>query len=162
MKYFHFVTLSIILLLCSCNNNNEGDLETPLKISSELEPQSTQIDWVNMSVEERHRYPQVGFVINSVDDFPNEPNVNMDDLKLLNIDFSNQTLLVQYWLIPGYIKGHRFGWYFSNAEDVYYFRAHFTLIRHEDDESDPFTYYRSAVLVNKIMPDKKVNFTFSY
>lgn len=86
----------------------------------------------------------------------------MDDLKLLNIDFSNQTLLVQYWLIPGYIKGHRFGWYFSNAEDVYYFRAHFTLIRHEDDESDLFTYYRSAVLVDKIMPDKKVNFTVSY
>lgn len=162
MKYHHFIILPIILLLCSCNNNDEGGLETPLKILAELEPQSTQIDWVNMTPEERHQYPQVGFVINSIDEFPNEPNVNLDDLKLLNIDFSNQTLLVQYWLIPGYIKGHRFGWYFSNAEDEYYFRANFTLIRHEDDEFDLFTYYRSAILVNKIKPDKKVNFTVSY
>ena len=162
MKHYFVVIFSIIAFLCSCNKNDEGGLEYPLKILSELEPQSKHIDWGSMTLEERREYPEVSFVINSLDEFPNEPNVDLEDLKLLDIDFSNQTLLVSYWLIPGYIKGHRFGWYFNNAEDEYYFRARFSLIRHEDNEYDLFTYYRSAVLVNKVRPNKTVNFTYSY
>lgn len=162
MKHLHLILLGLVLLLTACGSGNGEGLYTRLDIDRELEPQSSVIDWANMTPEERRQYGRKGFVIDSPADFPDGKEFNMADLKHLDIDFKRYTLLVNYTLIPGYIKGHRFSWVYDNSENRYEFMSSFTIIRTDDPDSDLFTYYRSAVLVNKIRPGKEVVFSTSY
>ena len=165
MKYLHIILFAIFGMLTACNNHSEDRIYQSLKIVKEFEPQSEVIDWGNMTYEERQKYPRKGLVINSKDDFPDESNINVADLKLIDIDFAKYSLLVQYSLIPGYIKGHRLDWCYDNSEEEYVFKAYFNLI-HPDEEVNPkddlFTYYRAAILVNKIPNKKVVTFSSSY
>lgn len=55
MKYFRLILLTIIGMLVACNHNNEESLYKKLKIVKELEPQSTVIDWGNLSHEDRQK-----------------------------------------------------------------------------------------------------------
>lgn len=165
MKKLSIILFMLIGILTGCNNHSEEDIFTPLRIVTELEPQSSVIDWGNMTSEERRKYPRKGFVINSVDDFPNEPNINMDDLKLMGIDFSQYTLIVNYFLVPGYIKSHHYFWYYDNVDNQFIFQSDFNIVDPDNDPSqkfDLFTYYRAAIIVAKIPSDKKVTFTSSY
>lgn len=165
MKSIHYLMLAMMCLLAACNNHSEEDIYTRLPIVSELESQSTVLDWGKMTTEQRRKYPRKGFVINSVDDFPTEQNINLNDLKLLDVDFNKYTLLVNYTLIPGYIKGHNLLWYYDNAMDEYVFQSNFMIIKpgdNSDANDDLFTYYRSAIIVDKIKSDKKVSFYFTY
>lgn len=165
MKYFRLILLTIIGMLVACNHNNEESLYKKLKIVKELEPQSTVIDWGNLSHEDRQKYPRKGFVINSNDDFPDEPYINLTDLKLMDIDFVKYSLLVQYTLVPGYIKSHRLDWYYDNDQEEYVFKSYFNMIRPDEDinpEYDYFTYFRSAILVNKLHSDSDVIFSTTY
>lgn len=165
MKYLQLIMLAFVGLLCSCNNESEPPLYLEIPIVSELEPQSEIINWGEMTSEEKRQYPLRGFVINSSEDFPNEENLEMKDLQLLDIDFSKYTLLVQYKRIPGIIKSHHYYWMYDNGEDRYEFQASFNIVRFDadnDPNKDLFTYYRAAIIVNKIKPDKEVAFTTSY
>ena len=162
MKYIQLLVLAIVGLLCSCNNKTEPPLYLKIPIVTELEPQSKIFNWGELTSEEKRQYPLRGFVINSSEDFPNEENLAMKDLQLLDIDFSKYTLLVQYKRIPGIIKSHRYCWMYDNSMDKYEFQASFNIVRFDDDNDDLFTYYRSAIIVNKIKPDKEVAFTMSY
>lgn len=161
----YLLLIALLSLLSSCGSSNGDDLYTRFNIVKEIEPQSAVIDWGNMTSEQRQKYPRKGFAINSAEDFPDEPNINMTDLKLLDVDFSKYTLLVNYALIPGYIKSHRLYWYYDNTEGTYVFQSNFSIIypKEDDDaEYEMFTYYRSAALVDKIKPNKKVAFATSY
>ncbi|WP_290379043.1 hypothetical protein [Duncaniella muris] len=165
MKYIQLIILAIVGLLFSCNKESEPPLYLVIPIVNELEPQSKIINWGEMTAEEKRQYPLRGFVINSYEDFPNEENLEMKDLQLLDIDFSKYTLLVQYKRIPGIIKSHHYCWMFDNGMERYEFQASFNIVRFDadnDPNEDLFTYYRAAIIVNKIMPDKEVVFTTSY
>lgn len=165
MKRINALLFIFVSLLASCNRHHEEGLYTYYDIVKEFEPQSTILDWGNMTSEERHRYPRKGFVINSMNEFPEEANINMTDLKLMDIDFSRYSLLVEYALIPGYIKAHKLSWFYDNTEDEYVFQTNFNIV-YPDVEIDPaydmFTYYRAAVLVNKFNMSHDVSFRYSY
>ena len=165
MRHICIVLFFLLGILTACNRHSEEGLYTPLSIVSEIEPQSKLLYWIKMTPEERQKYPRRGFVINSVSEFPDEPNINMTDLKLMDIDFNRYTLLVHYTLIPGYVQGHQLYWFYDNHEDRYEFQSNFKIVYPDEDvdaENELFTYYRSAIIVNKIMSDKDVSFTFSY
>lgn len=162
MRHFGIVILIIISILASCNRHNDEKPYTYLEIIQELEPQSSVIDWGNMTSEERHQYTRKGFVINSVNEFPDDANVNLTDLKLGNIDFTHYTLLVEYALIPGYIQTHRLSWFYDNMEEEYVFQSSFRILNQEEDSDGMCTYYRAAILVNKIPSNSEVSFRYSY
>lgn len=159
MKCINVILLVVIGLLAACSRHS--DLYQELKIVREIEPQSTVIDWGNMTSEERRQYPRQGFVINSEADFPDLPNINMEDLKMIDIDFKKNTLLVNYILVLGYIEGHQLRWYYDNSENKYVFQSNFKVVD-RDNISELFTYYRAAIIVNKVKYDKEVSFSYRY
>ena len=147
-------------LLMGCNKTDREPQYSSLKIVKEFEPLSTIIDWGGMTSEERHQYPHGGFVINSSEDFPENTYADMADLKKMNIDFDRYTLLVQFSLIPGYIQKHLLLYYYDNVDSAYVFQSTFKMIGEgEPLEDDMFTYYRSAILVDKLPSTAKVLFS---
>ncbi|MDE7096087.1 MAG: hypothetical protein K2O47_01175 [Muribaculaceae bacterium] len=165
MKYFNVVLFAVVCLLISCDRHDDEGIYVHKEIVKEFEPRSQVFDWGSLTPEERRQYPRKGFVINSEAEYPNEPNINMTDLKLMDIDFTRYTLLVHYFIIPGYVKSHRLFWYYDNADQIYAFQSDFDTVypdANSDAEDDWFTYYRAAILVNKISSDSKVSFRYSY
>ena len=164
MKYLNVVLFAVVCFLISCNRHDDEGIYVYKEIVTEFEPRSQVLDWGNLTPEERRKYPRKGFVINSEAEFPKVLNINMTDLKLMNIDFTRYTLLVHYFLIPGYVKSHRLLWFYDNADDTYAFQSDFVTVYPDadSDEDDWFTYYRSAILVNKISSDSEVSFRYSY
>ena len=49
MKPLHFLFLALCLILCSCNNNDEPDLEVTLPVSATYIPVSIEFDINSMA-----------------------------------------------------------------------------------------------------------------
>lgn len=161
MRYLSYVIVSLsILMFSSCHHDEEPDAYVRLKVIAEIEPKSKILNWVEMTPEERREYPRAGYVINSIDDFPADAVFGIDDIKSAGIDFSTETLLLDYILVPGYVQGHRFIWMRNNIEGKYEFRANFDIT--DSQPFDFFTYYRAAIVVSKLAPGEEVLFTMSY
>lgn len=135
-----------------------------LEIVTEVEPKSINLDWANMTHEQRAEYPRRGYVVNSLSELCEDNVFGLDGIKALNIDFSRYTLLVNYILLPGEVLSHEVLWYRNNIEGTYDFRSCFGLTPFPEEEhldDFMFTYYRSAIVVDKLPEDAKVVFGFS-
>lgn len=164
MKPHHYIIAALCIPATSCNRHPDSPpLFEQLDIVTEYEPQSTLLKWGEMTPDERHEYPSGGFMINSRDEFPDDPRYNLSDLKAADIDFDNYTLLVAFDILPGYVLGHRLYWQFDHTENQLQFLTWTELTEgSDDDEFEEFTYYRSAITVSKIAPDAKVAYIWSY
>lgn len=164
MKITRIFLAASCVLAMSCNRHHDSaEPYEPLPIIMEHEPVSTILKWGEMTPEERHRYPSEGFMINSSEGFPDDERFFLEDLKASNIDFTTQTLLVSFRILPGYVYGHKLYWMLDNTESAFEFLTHVQLTElPEDDRIEDFTYYRSAITVSKIPDDTEVSFAWSY
>lgn len=164
MKPFQYIVATLCILATSCNRHPDSPpLFEPLDIITEYEPLSTVLKWGEMTPDERHEFPSGGFMINSKDDFPDDPRYKLNDLKAADIDFDNYTLLVSFNILPGYVHGHRLYWQFDHTENQHTFLTWLELKEWpEDGEVEEFTHYRSAITVRKITSDTKVSYRWSY
>ena len=166
----------LISIMSSCTHN-DNQLYQNFPIIVELETDYKVIDWSDLTPEERKQYPNRSFVIRTEEDFPEENLMNLEKLKANNIDFEKYSLLLVYNKIPGIIKGHRYTWRKNLQEGVFELFIDFTIEHAEAsspldsnendfspdilDTDDLLTYYCSALLVNAIPADSKVEFWVS-
>lgn len=88
MKPHHYIIAALCIPAISCNRHPDSPpLFKQLDNVTEYEPQSTVLKWGEMTPDERHEYPSGGFMINSWDEFPDDPRYNLSDLKAAGIDF---------------------------------------------------------------------------
>lgn len=146
--------------MTACNRNEEPEVFERMKYIREIEPKSKYVDWKAMTPDERKQYPRKGCAINSPAEFPEDAVFGLDDIRSADIDFSKETLLLNYILVPGYVQGHNVIWGYNHPTETYEFYTWFNLTDSERD--DLFTYYRSAIVVDKLSPDTPVQFTASY
>ena len=164
IKYFILCLFGISLALTSCNHKSEK-LYQSLPIVKEFEPMEYVFDWDKTSKDEFQKMPNITFVINSEDEFPEENLIGLEELKESNIDFRKYTLLVDYYRLPGIVLGHRFAFTKDLEKDVFIFSLSFRLdhdLWGNPEAESLFTYYRSAILVSKLPEDKEVVFRLYY
>ena len=182
-KYLNlsFLTILLTLILCSCHHNEGGDMYQIFPIQEELETPSVILDWNSLSSEEKQQYKLVSYVINSQEDFPTDNLLGLEKIKSMNIDFDKYTLLLSYNRTDGIVQSHRYTWRKNISEGVFELLINFKVTNFENNgsddnnngssgdnndnstsmEADFVTYSCSALLVNKLPPDFKVNFWFS-
>lgn len=158
--YWEILLASLVTLLASCNHHNEPEY-TAFSIVAELEPKYEVLPWDQLPKEERDKYIRGNYVINSQDEFPTEPLMWLDDLKAANIDFDKYTLLLSYNLLYGIVNGHYYIWRKYMPEDTFQLVISFKLDRWTEETDDDFTYYRTALLVNKFPSSVPVEFWLS-
>lgn len=177
----HYLKLKVAIIffsmiLCGCRHDEPASQVYP--IQQELETQSLQLDWGNMTAEEKQQYKQLSFVINSENEFPQENLLNLDKIKSIDIDFDKYTLLLSYNIVGGIVESHRYVWQKNLQEDQFELSMHFKVKATDSGNSDLnegeeaeiesskkenyVTYYCTALLVNKIPADSKVEFWISY
>ena len=76
MKPLNFLFLALCLILCSCNNNDEPDLEVTLPVSATYIPGSIEFDINNLEEEQKRDLIHLvnnEHIINNVAELPNDP-----------------------------------------------------------------------------------------
>ncbi len=157
------VAAVLVSVAASCRHDEPKDRY--LDVQKQFEPESVVIPWGYMTPEERRKYPREQFVVRFAAEMPEQDVFGPVDIDASAIDFNKSTLLLVYNLIPGYIRKVRYGWRYETAEDIYAFYAVYDISDYDENgeyDDNMFTYYRTAVLVDKIPADAKVGFSLSY
>lgn len=98
------------------------------------------------------------FIVNSIDELPEDKYFSTEDFVRANINFSEYSLVIVYQLILGDIVTYQYGWYYDNWDEHYQFNTIYDRIKdseYVDGEIENFTYLRSAILVRRIPFDAK-------
>lgn len=171
---FSFSSILCALILCSCHHAEGSDMYQIFPIQAELETDSQEINWAELTSEERKEYKTLSCVIDSPEDFPNENLMGLEKIKSMHIDFDKYTLLLCYNKIPGIVESHKYVWSKNLQEGVFELWMDFQITEPEnygpvwnrdqlDEDSSSeevffITYYCTALLVNKIPANSKVIF----
>lgn len=168
-KIFKISSLLLLLLLTACKDNDNKEMYQYFQIKEEFEGKYEILNWPSLTIEEKHKYPKVQYVINSYNDFPTEYLPWMNELKENKIDFDRYTLLVAYDLIPGIVKGHNYYWRKDLESGVFQFILGFKNLYDQPEEDEEgihnlenWTYYRTAVLVDKLPANAEVEFWYAH
>ncbi len=112
------------------------------------------------------------FIVNSIDELPDDKYFSTEDFVRANINFYEYSLVIVYQLILGDIVTYQYSWCYDNWEERYQFNTTYDRIKdseYVDGEIENFTYLRSAILVRRILPmlnglfqwvSTNINFTF--
>lgn len=162
MKPLSVLIFIISFLVCSCNKNNEPDLEINLPINSVFVPVSIEIDKNDLDPEKREEISNLlnnKHIVNNISELP-------DDLIGQNeafnhIDFKDQTLLITYlfkkWPVDTY--SNRF--YKNTKENSYNWVVKIGTTLDYDEDSDILQLTRFAILVRKLPVDADVQTWYS-
>ena len=164
IKYLILCLIGLLSVLTSCNHKSEK-LYQSLPVVQEFEPVEYVFDWYETSKEEFQNMPEVMFIINSDDEFPEKNLMGLEELKESDIDFRKYTLLLGYFRLYGIVLGHRYSFAKDLEKDIFIFSMRFKMDRDlwgNPETENLFTYYRNAILVSKIPEDAEVEFIWSY
>lgn len=152
----------LALSLTACNNNDEPDAFEAYPIVQSFIPQTLYIKrFYDLDKAERARYSNGSFVVNSLDELPENEFFSNSIFEKSNIDFANTTLLINQWLLPVEISGYGYRWGYSNIDKQTQFISGFNRLSTEDP-LDGATYVRTAILVRKLPADLDVHFINIY
>ena len=164
MKNLKYLLFIITGFLISCNNNEEVEYPQYYPIEYEFEPEYVVFNRQDLTKEEFQAMRELSLVIYSEEDFPDEDLMGLQQLKDSNIDFNRYTLLLNYEKLQGIVVAHRYLWSKDIKENQFNFNMTFFYDENREMENPDdvmYTYYRTAVLVNKIPKDSKVEFWYS-
>lgn len=162
MKQFGFLLFMATLLFCSCNNNNEPDLEIELPIIGSFIPASIEINKNEIGEKEKDEIMNLvhsKHIVNDVSELPNDP-IGPNEA-FYNVDYREQTLLIMYlykrWTIDTY--SNRF---YRNTEDnSYNWVVNLGTSSDLDDDTDFVHFTRFAIVVRKLPADADVQTWYS-
>lgn len=156
MKYLKLFILSLGLLLCSCNRNNDVPTETLMSITQQYLPatvvfQQSDKDFLDKAIELHDKK----FIINSLSELKSDPFGFSDAYR--NIDFDNYTLLIIYKLHDWVIDTYRNRYYRNNLDKTYNWAILVGSSTVPGEPVDDTLYFtRFAILVNKVPQDTDV------
>lgn len=154
-QILNILILLTFALFTSCNNNEDREPEyTPLTIHRQFNTQT-----MNVKLSELKgftEYKDKIFIVNSIDELPEDKYFSTEDFVKANINFSEYSLIIVYQLILGDIVTYQYG--YNNWYEHYQFDTTYDRIKdseYVDGEIENFTYLRSAILVRRIPSDAK-------
>lgn len=156
MKYLNLFILSLGLLLCSCNRNNDVPTETLMSITQQYLPatvvfQQSDKDFLDKAIELHDKK----FIINSLSELESDPFGFSDAYR--GIDFDNYTLLIIYKLHDWVIDTYRNRYYRNNLDKTYNWAILVGSSTVPGEPVDDTLYFtRFAILVNKVPQDTDV------
>lgn len=156
MKYLKLFILSLGLLLCSCNRNNDVPTETLMSITQQYLPatvvfQQSDKDFLDKAIELHDKK----FIINSLSELESDPFGFSDAYR--GIDFDNYTLLIIYKLHDWVIDTYRNRYYRNNLDKTYNWAILVGSSTVPGEPVDDTLYFtRFAILVNKVPQDTDV------
>ena len=160
MRFLTIFVLSSLLLLCSCNNNDEPPTETMLSVSEAYMPCTVAFN-VNDTefIDKIKKWSDKKFVVNDLSELPDDPLGFSDASK--KVDFNNYTLLITYDIHNWVIDTYRNRYYFDNIERTYNWTICVGTSTVPDDNTETWYFTRYAILVKKLPQDAKIQMWFS-
>lgn len=162
MKKHVFVLIGLVslLLLGSCNKNDDVPDETALSIAESYLPctvsfNSGDKEWMDKV----NGWRDKDFVVNDLSELPDDPLGFSDAYTKVN--FNEYTLLIRYQIHRWQIDTYRTRYYINNVEGTYNWTISVGTSFVPDDDADPLYFTRYAVLVHKLSKDAKVRMWFS-
>lgn len=149
-------TILLGLILAGCNrNHNEPPLETTLPIHAAFVPTQVWIDKSDTDLREEIEplYDKL-FVINSVDELPDDPFGFSDPY--VKADFDNYTMLVYYHLHRWEMESYSYWFYRQNREHQFVWTITNNIGVNLDPYPDKRQFTRYAVLVSKLPADADI------
>lgn len=118
MKYIYPVTALLLCLFSSCGKSNDAPemikrlpvdcvfktVILPVKLS-----ETTGLD----------AYKEKVYIVNSVDEFPDNEIIPCDDLEAVDVDFTRQSMIISYQLQLGKIVSAEYRWLYNDWDDHY-------------------------------------------
>lgn len=158
MKQLYAIFFALTALLCSCQKSGDEGVSVPIHVTQSIDAKSEVIDTDDLSSEQIKEYPVKGVFLNSIDDFYYYPELDIADLKTKGIDFVNNTLVVNFILVPGEVKSRNCTWALNSSERCYDFNTTIDYAPWPDGSKTRFTYYRVAIVVKKISAETSVHY----
>lgn len=144
-------------ILSSCDKkDNDEPLIIRLNINHifKTETKTTKLS----ELEDFDKYQDMLIIVNSVDEIPLDHFFPVDEFNASSIDFSKESLILVYQLIPGDILDYKYSWHYNKWNEHYLFNSTFWVAKNSeylDDEIENLTYVRSAISVSHIPGDSK-------
>ena len=159
MRYLCILTLTLSLILCSCNKN-EPPLEIILPISETYVPSSIEFPTGLDDEQKRNLSHLVNnqHIINSVDELPNDLIGFSEAYNKIN--FKNSTLLIKYMVHDYSIDTYNSRYYRNTKENSYNWMVNIGSASDLDADSDNLMLTRFAILVNKLPADANLKSWF--
>lgn len=162
MKPLNFLLLALCLILCSCNNNDEPDLEVTLPVSATYIPVSIEFDINDLEEEQKRNLIHLvnnEHIINNVAELPNDPMGFSEAYHKIN--FKENTLLVKYVLHDYTVDTYSYRYYRNTQENSYNWVVNIGTASDTDNETQDLCFTRFAILVQKVPADASVTSWFS-
>ena len=161
MKKLSFVISILLLLFCSCNNN-EPDLEVELSINSVFIPATIEINKNDITDREREEIMNLvnnKHIVNDVSELPNDPFGQNE--AFFNINFSKQTLLITYLYKKWSFETYSNRFYKNTKENSYNWVVKLGINADYDEDTEVVQLTRFAILVRKLPIDADVQTWYS-
>ncbi len=148
-------------MLCSCNNNDEPDLEILLPISETYIHASIEFNINSMDEEQKRNLIHLvnnEHIINNVSELPNDPIGFSEAYHKIN--FKESTLLIKYVLHDYTIDTYSNRYYRNTKENSYNWAVNIGTASDTNIDSDDMWFTRFAILVKKLPADAQVKSWF--
>lgn len=155
MKYLPYILILFsFLFLNSCDMEDKVPELTPINIHRQFKTETMAVKLSELKdfIEYRDKI----FIVNSIDELPEDKYFGTDNLKKANINFSEYSLIIVYQLLMGEITSYKYNWFYNNWFSRYELNIAYDRIKdseYNDGEIENFTYIRSAILVRHIPKD---------
>ena len=157
MKQLSLIILMGILLFCSCNNNNEPDLQIEVPIISVFMPVSIDIKQSEFDEKEREEIMKLvnnKHIVNEISELPSDPIGQNEAFR--HINFQDRTLLIMYIFKSWPIDTYSNIFYKDTKENSYNWVVRLGTAGGDDDETETIQLTRFAILVKKLPADAQV------
>ena len=162
MKYFGLLLLqALCLIMCSCDKNEEPELEIALPISDTYLPASLGFNVSSMDdVGKRELIHLVHneHIINDIAELPDDPIGFSEAYQKIN--FKEYTLLIKYLLHYYTIDTYSNRFYRNTKENSYNWTVSIGTASDTDIDTDEIWFTRFAILVRKLPADAHVKYWF--
>lgn len=160
MRFLTIFVLSSLLLLCSCNNNDEPLTETVLPISKYYQPCTSEFNITDTEwLDKIKGWADKKFIVNELSELPDDP-LGFSEA-YTSVDFKEYTLFITYNLHNWNIDTYRNRYYFDNIEKIYEWAICIETSTIPDDNTGTWYFTRYAILVKKLPRDAKIQMWFS-
>lgn len=150
------ILINILLLLSllatsSCNKDELTPLFKPLPIHKQFKTETKPVKLSELK--DFLDYKDHIFVVNSLDELPDDIHFGTADFQDADIDFSHYSLIIAYQLCLGEIVSSRYLWGYNTPLSSYQINLTCDCIKdsqYKDGEIENFTFIRLSFLADKI------------
>lgn len=165
LKYSSFLFIVFSIIFCSCNKNDDPELEVNLPITETFLPVSVDFNVNDIDTEQKRQLTHLvnnEHIVNDISEIPEDP-LGLNEThgsSFSKINFKEYTLLIKYVLHDWSIDTYNNRFYRNTKEGTYNWTVNVGTVSISDDSSDDLRFSRFAILVKKLPADAKITSWF--